>query len=113
MLLAVSNPRSEASLLERRALRWLLVLYCLFILYGTFIPFRFSTDAALVYSQWASFFALPFANGVSRFSILDVVSNVWLFIPFRFLWVGSEIGKSISSRLFGAILMVSGLGLLF
>jgi len=113
MPLAVSDLRAEAPLIERRAMRWLLLLYCLFILYGSFIPFRFSADAAFVHSQWVRFFAPPFVNGIRQFSILDVVSNVLLLIPFGFLWVGSEIGRRILSRLFGAILTVSGLGFLF
>lgn len=113
MPLAVSDLRAETPLIERRALRWLLLFYCLFILYGSFIPFRFSADAAFVYSQWGRFFAPPFVNGVRQFSILDVVSNVLLFIPFGFVWVGSEIGRPILSRLFGVTLVVSGVGFLF
>ena len=82
------------SLIEQRVLRWLFVLYCLFILYGTFIPFRFSSDPLFVSARWRNFLSPPYLNGVRQFSTLDVVSNVLLFIPFGFFWVGSKSGKS-------------------
>jgi hypothetical protein len=41
---------------ERKLLRWLFLFYCLFILYGSFIPFRFSDDPEFVRSQFGRFF---------------------------------------------------------
>src|SRR5262252_4368128 len=80
----------QISSAERKFLRWLFVFYFLFILYGSFIPFRFSDDPEFVRSQFARFFTPPYAHGVRRFSLPDVVSNVLLFVPFGFLWVGGE-----------------------
>lgn len=105
--------RAECPLVERRALRWLLLFYSLFILYGSFIPFRFSADAAFVHSQWMRFFNPPFVNGVRQFSIPDAVSNVLLFAPFGFLWVGSELARPMFRRLVGATLMVGAVGFMF
>ena len=108
-----TDPWAESPVIERRALRGLLLLYSLFIVYGTFIPFRFSADLEFIHSQWAHFFKAPFVNGAKQFSIPDVISNVLLFIPFGFLWVGSELGKPILYRLFGAGFGVSYLGFVF
>ena len=36
------------SFAERKLLRWLFLFYCLFILYGSFIPFHFSDDPEFV-----------------------------------------------------------------
>ena len=94
-----STDLFEAALIERRSLRWLLLFYCLFIVYGTFIPFKFTDDAAFVQSQWSGFFNPPYADGVRQFSLSDLVSNILLFVPFGFLWVGSDIGKTIFNRL--------------
>ncbi|MGH7871741.1 MAG: VanZ family protein [Candidatus Binatia bacterium] len=101
------------ALIERHSLRWLLLLYSLFILYGTFIPFEFSGDAVVLQSQLTRFFRPPFANGVRQFSLADMSSNILLFVPFGFLWVGSDIGKNIFSRLWAAFFVVGLLGGLF
>jgi VanZ family protein len=108
-----SADRLEATLIERHSMRWLLFLYCLFILYGTFIPFKFTDDAEFVHSQWARFLTPPYVAGVRQFSLSDVVSNVLLFVPFGFLWIGSEIGKGIVNRLWAAFFVVGALGGLF
>jgi VanZ family protein len=107
----LANP--DFPFVEKRALRRLLLLYCLFILYGSFIPFRFSDDPAFVHSQWIRFFTPPFAHGVRQFSVLDVVSNVLLFIPFGFLWLGSVVEKTFSGLLWTACFVAGLLGLLF
>jgi len=100
-------------LIERRALRWLFFFYCLFILYGTFIPFRFNADASFVQERWQQFFAPPFAHGIRRFSRLDVISNVLLFVPFGFLWIGSQFGGKFFARALGAFLGTGLVGGLF
>ena len=107
----VDSP--EVPLMERRLLRWLFFIYCLFILYGTFIPFRFSSDPLFVRLQWQNFFTWPIVNGVRQFSILDVASNVLLFVPFGFLWSGCEFGNSRAFGFFRTVIFVTSLGALF
>ncbi len=100
------------SFAERKLLRWLFFFYCLFILYGSFIPFRFSDDPEFVRSQFVRFFTPPYEHGVRRFSLPDVVSNVLLFVPFGLLWVGGEFSLRMQSRLGKAAFTVGLLGLL-
>src|SRR5215475_12840609 len=101
------------SFAERKLLRWIFFFYCLFILYGSFIPFRFSDDPEFVRSQFVRFFTPPYDHGVRRFSLPDVVSNVLLFVPFGFFWVGSEFSVRTRSR-FRKVAFTGGvLGLLF
>ena len=100
------------SFAERKLRRWLFFSYCLFILYGSFIPFRFSDDPEFVRSQLARFFTPPYDDGVRRFSLPDVVSNVLLFLPFGFLWVGAEFSPRMQ-RCFWRVAFTAGvLGLL-
>jgi hypothetical protein len=80
----------QISFAERKLLRWLFLFYCLFILYGSFIPFRFSDDPEFVRSQFVRFFTLPYHHGVRKFSVPDVLSNILLFFPFV-LWVGGNL----------------------
>ena len=109
----LTNAHPDIPVVEKRAIRWMLLFYCLFILYGSYIPFRFSADPAFVHSQWGRFFTAPFVHGVRQFSILDVVSNILLFVPFGFIWVGAEIGKRLLGRLVVACLAVGLIGFLF
>ena len=108
-----AGAHADTPNVEKRALRWLLLFYCLFILYGSFIPFRFSDDPAFVHSQWMRFFTPPFVHGVKTFSLLDVVSNILLFIPFGFLWCGSQIEIRLFRRPWRACFVTGLLGLLF
>ena len=100
------------SFAERKLLRWLFLFYFLFILYGSFIPFRFSDDPEFVRSQFVRFFAPPFHHGVRRFSLPDVVSNILLFVPFGFLWVGGEFSLRMQSRFWRVAFTGGVLGLL-
>src|SRR5215475_9401490 len=100
------------SFAERKLLRWLFFFYCLFILYGSFIPFRISDDPEFVRSQFVRFFTPPYEHGVRRFSLPDVVSNVLLFVPFGLLWVGGEFFLRMQSRLGKAAFTTELLGLL-
>jgi len=109
----LANATTDIPFVEKRVLRWMLFFYCLFILYGSFIPFRFSADPVFIHSQWSRFFTPPFVHSVRQFSLLDVVSNILLFVPFGFLWIGAEIGSRPFSGLFKAILSVWIIGLLF
>ncbi len=77
--------------IERRLLRWLLFFYCLFILYGAFIPFRFDPNPGFVQAQWSRFFAVPFIHGDGTISAPDVVANILFLFPFGLLWIGAEI----------------------
>ncbi len=90
----------------------LLICYCLFILYGSFIPFRLTTFTPFVQSQWDKFWTPPYAHGARRFSILDVVSNVLLFLPFGFFWMGSRMGDPRGARPIKVFLATGSLGFL-
>jgi VanZ family protein len=100
------------SFAERKLLRWLFLFYCLFILYGSFIPFRFSDDPEFVRSQFGRFFTPPYDHGARRFSLPDVVSNILLFVPFGFLWVGGEFSPRVQTRFWGVAFTGGVLGLL-
>src|SRR5512146_1351797 len=91
------SPEPPISFAERKLLRWLFLFYCLFILYGSFIPFRFSDDPEFVRSQFARLITLPYHQGVRRFSLPDVVSNILLFVPLGFLWIGGELSRRTQS----------------
>jgi len=110
---------------ERRLFLVLLICCCLFILYGSFIPFHFRTDADFIRLQWyhvwgrEKFFlsqlfprllqgALPYP-----LSLLDVISNVLLFVPFGFLWVGAGMDNPRDARLPKASLVTGGVGFFF
>ena len=107
-----ARAQLPTSFAERKLLRWLFLFYFLFILYGSFIPFRFSDNPEFVRSQLVRFFTPPYDHGVRRFSLPDVVSNVLLFVPFGLLWVGGEFSLRMQSRL-GRVAFTGGvLGLL-
>jgi hypothetical protein len=79
MPLALGDIHSQVRLIERQALSWLVLLCVLFIVYGTFIPFRFNADPKFVHSQWTRFFTPAFVLRMKQFSITDVMSNAVLF----------------------------------
>jgi VanZ family protein len=93
----IKSP-GDTCLVERRVLRWLLFFYCLFILYGTFIPFRFNNDPVFVQAQWSRFTASPFARGTRAISTPDLVANILLLFSFGFLWVSGALWRSVNSR---------------
>ena len=76
---------------KNRAAQGLLLAYCLFILYGSFIPFHFNFDPNFVRWRWATFLADSIHERIARASLSDLVSNILLFIPFGILrmWQGS------------------------
>jgi VanZ like family len=102
----------QTSFSERKLLRWLLLFYFLFILYGSFIPFRLSDDPEFVRSQLTRFLTPPYDHGVRKFSLPDVVSNILFFVPFGFLWVGVEFFSFTHGGLPKAVLVAGILGLL-
>ena len=105
-------PELSISFAERKLFRWFFLLYCLFILYGSFIPFHFSDDPEFVRAQFVRFFTPPYDHGIRRFSLPDVVSNILLFIPFGFLWVGGQFSLSLQNRFWRVAFAGGVLGLL-
>lgn len=67
---------------ERRLAQILLALWCVFIVYGSFMPFRFSFAGEDLRASLARAQVAPFADGRRAFSLPDVASNVLLFLPF-------------------------------
>jgi glycopeptide antibiotics resistance protein len=69
--------------------RRLWILYIAFVLYGTTIPFRFTTDLSLVREHLASVTLNPLISPATglRVSIPDEVQNVLFFLPFGVLGV--------------------------
>jgi VanZ family protein len=100
------------SFAERTLLRWLFLVYLLFILYGSFIPFRFSVDPSLFAPNLFDSSRPTYGHGVRRFSLSDVVSNVRLCIPFGFLWVGGEFYLRMQNRFWRVAFAGGVLGLL-
>jgi glycopeptide antibiotics resistance protein len=82
---------------KHSAIRISLLFWCLFILYGSFVPFHFTTDPAVVRENLAKVQIYPFQDGRRNFSILDAASNVLLFVPFGFL--AAMTGRTIRSPL--------------
>lgn len=71
----------------------LLALWCLFILYGSFIPFRFSADPEVLRHKVEHVQVYPFVNGRKNFSVPDVVSNIALFVPLGALLATGSAGR--------------------
>jgi glycopeptide antibiotics resistance protein len=69
--------------------RVLLGLWALFIVYGSFIPFRLTTDPGVIRRNLADAWILSFADVRRSFSLPDVLSNVLLYIPLGLLLVVS------------------------
>jgi glycopeptide antibiotics resistance protein len=67
--------------------RTLWIVFALFIVYGTTIPFRFSTDPGAAAAKFAAVSWNPFVNATTgrRVSITDSVQNLMLFLPFGLL----------------------------
>ncbi len=108
-----SEKEAAPDLVSRRVQRILLVLWCCFIAYGSFIPFRLSADPDFVRSNLAKVQLFPFQGGTKNFSLPDVASNILLFIPLGFLLSGSGfsfVGPSRARRICasGALALVLG-----
>lgn len=67
---------------DSRPFTVLLILWCLFIVYGTTMPFDFSVPSHQLGARWDVAFGFPWP----RSSITDFVSNIMLFIPWGFLF---------------------------
>jgi VanZ family protein len=84
-----SEKEAAPDLVGRRVQRIMLVLWCCFIVYGSFIPFGLSADPDFVRSNLAKLQLFPFQGGTKNFSLPDIASNILLFIPVGFLLSGS------------------------
>ena len=91
----------------RRLARLLLLAYCVFVVYGSFFPFDFTVDPAVVRAHASRIVLRPFdANGKRAFSIPDVASNLLLGVPAGLLLVaGGAAGKSFWARMVGVALL--------
>ena len=106
-----SLDNSQTPIIERRLLRWLLLFHCLFIIYGSFIPFAFNLDPEFIKYRLSLF--LAYGHAIRRFSIADLFSNVILYVPFGFLWVGGMLSEQWTRRLWRTVPAVAALGLVF
>jgi VanZ family protein len=90
----------------RGGARVLLGVYLLFIVYGSFFPFRFATDHEAIGDNLANAFSLRDAAGRRNVSLPDLAANTLLGLPLGFLLVASGLpGASPLRRV-----VASGLG---
>ena len=77
-----------------------LAAYCLFVVYGSFFPFEFTTESVIVRERLRTVVFSPLDSaGRRRFSIPDVVSNLVLGVPVGLLLVrGGLAGRSVFAR---------------
>ena len=103
----------NSSASESKTARYLLAAYCVFIIYGCFIPFHFNFDPNFVRWRWAVFLTESLPDDIARPSLSDTVSNILLFVPFGILssW-GRAAGGTDRVRFF-PILRTTLYGLLF
>src|SRR5262245_5011829 len=97
---------------DRRVLA-LLAAYCVFVVYGSPFPFRFTTEPRQIRRDFARAVVMPFApDGRRRFSIPDVGSNVLLGVPLGLLLVRSGLlGASGPVQAVGASAIAAAFGL--
>ncbi|OGK79393.1 MAG: hypothetical protein A2X52_22725 [Candidatus Rokubacteria bacterium GWC2_70_16] len=102
----MSDPRLPAERGPRPA-RLVLLAYCVFVVYGSFFPFNFTTDPAVIGAQASRIVLHLFdAGGKRAFSIPDLSSNVLLGLPVGLLLVaGRMVGRSLPARLGGVALL--------
>ena len=89
--------------------RRLWLLFTLFIVYGTTIPFHFSDDADSIRAKAAAIPWNPLTRpGGTRLSIPDAVQNVMLFVPFGVLGGLACRRRLVSQPLRVAVVTVAG-----
>lgn len=98
---------------QKKAAQYLLLVYCLFIVYGCFIPFHFNLDPNFVRWRWEVFLIEPIYGRIPRASLSDVVSNILLFVPFGILCVWVRMAEGTTGRALLQILLTGGYGLVF
>jgi len=69
------------------------LVWCAFILYGSFIPFEFSADPDAVLESLTRARATPFPRGAASLSVSDLLTNVLVFVPFGYLAVDGARGR--------------------
>ena len=110
-MVAPENP--SFSILSRGAIKWPLLLQCLFIVYGSFIPFDVNIDPSFARARFDRLLNITLDPGLWRFSTADLVSNVLLFVPFGFFLIGAEIGQRRVRGRSAAFLLGGFLGAIF
>ena len=103
----------NSSASESTTARYLLAAYCVFIIYGCFIPFHFNFDPNFVRWRWAVFLTESLHEDAARPSLSDIVSNILLFVPFGILSVWARAAGSTDRARFFPILCTTLYGLLF
>ncbi|HEX5606573.1 MAG TPA: VanZ family protein [Candidatus Binatia bacterium] len=98
---------------EDKTALYLLWAYCVFILYGCFIPFHFNFDPNFVRWRWVVFVTESLHEDIARPSLSDIVSNILLFVPFGILSVWARRADRTDRAGFLAILSTTVYGLLF
>ena len=103
----------NSSASESTTARYLLAAYCVFIIYGCFIPFHFNFDPNFVRWRWLIFLTESLHEDIARPSLSDIVSNILLFVPFGILSVWARAAGSTDRAGFFPILCTTLYGLLF
>jgi VanZ family protein len=98
---------------QNKAGPYLLLIYCLFIVYGCFIPFHFNLDPNFVRWRWEVFIIEPIYGRIPRASLSDVISNILLFVPFGVLCVWVRLTTGTTQRALVTTLLVGCYGLVF
>jgi VanZ family protein len=109
----MTDPATYGVNRRNTALRYLFLAYCLFIVYGCFIPFHFNLDPNFVRWRWNVFMIQPLRGNLPRVSLSDAVSNVLLYVPFGMLCVRLVISKTARRRAVLPVLLTMGYGLAF
>jgi hypothetical protein len=101
----------NSSASESTTARYLLAAYCVFIIYGCFIPFHFNFDPNFVRWRWLVFLTESLHEDIARPSLSDIVSNILLFVPFGILSVWARAAGSTDRAGFFPILCTTLYGL--
>ncbi len=104
----MSFRRIEQRLLQSKwlsdPLLWLLVLWGLFIIYATLLPFDFSAPGELVRARISYIWARPLKGG----SWHDVYGNVLLFVPWGILLAAGMVRRGYGFFLAVTVAMCTG-----
>ena len=74
---------------DHRTIRRLLCCYLIFLIYASFIPFRFNLDPNFIRWRLEVFFSESLVDGIQRWSGTDIVNNILVYIPLGLLMTGS------------------------
>jgi VanZ family protein len=103
----------DGSRSQETATKYFWLAYCLFIIYGSFIPFRFNLDPNFLRWRWEELLIDVIHARLFRASLSDVVSNVLLFVPFGILCVWVRMAGKTTERALRQILLTVLYALLF